>query len=209
MSDSSAIAELKFFGAVTASVSHELKNRLAIINEQAGLLKDLVHMAERGRPLDPERLERLSEGVAKQVALGDDLLRHMNRFAHSVDAAEGPTDVAGAMACVAALARRNADRRQVKLEVRTAEVPLSANMPAYGLMQVLWTLLEAAMGADGQPRTLTLSCDALGQHARIRIAGAAAGDAMTAALSAVSDAARGLVATMMTDPPAVDLQLPG
>ncbi len=99
------------------SISHELNNRFAIVNEQAGLLKDLVPMAERsgGHP-DPERLVRLADAVRKQVALGDDLLRHMNRFAHSVDVPFGETDIAGVVACVVALARRNADRRQVSLD---------------------------------------------------------------------------------------------
>jgi hypothetical protein len=31
---------LQFFGKMTASISHEIKNVLAIINENAGLLED-------------------------------------------------------------------------------------------------------------------------------------------------------------------------
>ena len=37
--------DLTFFGKVNASISHELKNILAIISETAGLLGDLVHLA--------------------------------------------------------------------------------------------------------------------------------------------------------------------
>ena len=39
---------LQFFGKMTASISHEIKNVLAIINENAGLLEDLALMADRG-----------------------------------------------------------------------------------------------------------------------------------------------------------------
>ena len=46
--------DLLFFGRIGASVSHELKNVLAVMNEQAGLLGDLACMAARGMPLDPE-----------------------------------------------------------------------------------------------------------------------------------------------------------
>ncbi|NNG12708.1 MAG: sensor histidine kinase, partial [Halobacteria archaeon] len=38
--------ELRYFGKVTASISHELKNVLAILNEHTGLLQDLTAMAE-------------------------------------------------------------------------------------------------------------------------------------------------------------------
>ena len=37
MKDVFAENRLKFFGTVNASISHEIKNRMAVINEQAGL----------------------------------------------------------------------------------------------------------------------------------------------------------------------------
>ena len=42
--DSKEEAGLRFFGMMTASVSHEIKNVLAIINENAGLMSDLTQM---------------------------------------------------------------------------------------------------------------------------------------------------------------------
>ena len=33
---------LRFFGKVNASISHEIRNALAVINENAGLIKDLT-----------------------------------------------------------------------------------------------------------------------------------------------------------------------
>jgi len=39
---------LRFFGKIVASISHEIKNVMAIINEKAGLIKDLTLMAEKG-----------------------------------------------------------------------------------------------------------------------------------------------------------------
>ncbi len=51
---------LQCFGSISASISHELKNALAIINENAGLLEDLSFMAEKGLPLDPVEAEKFS-----------------------------------------------------------------------------------------------------------------------------------------------------
>jgi hypothetical protein len=44
---------LAFFGKVNASISHELKNVMAIISETAGLLGDLSEMARGGHPSIP------------------------------------------------------------------------------------------------------------------------------------------------------------
>jgi len=48
---------LQFFGKMTASISHEIKNVLAIINENAGLLEDLALMADGGAEIEPQRLK--------------------------------------------------------------------------------------------------------------------------------------------------------
>ena len=49
---------LQFFGEITASNSHEIKNILAIINENAGLLEDLALMYDRGAQIEPQRLKK-------------------------------------------------------------------------------------------------------------------------------------------------------
>ena len=69
MSDDLGRIGLEFSGKVTASISHEIKNRLSVINEQAGLLEDHVGMGQQGRALDLERLGRLAATVQRQVAL--------------------------------------------------------------------------------------------------------------------------------------------
>ncbi len=76
---------LQFFGKMSASISHEMKNVMAIINENAGLLEDLTVMAEKGMPIDPERLKTQASRIMKQIRRGDDIIKGMNRFAHSVD----------------------------------------------------------------------------------------------------------------------------
>ena len=47
-SDGIGRLQLRYFGQVSASISHELKNVLAILNENAGLLQDYAAMAEQG-----------------------------------------------------------------------------------------------------------------------------------------------------------------
>jgi C4-dicarboxylate-specific signal transduction histidine kinase len=76
---------LKFIGKVNASISHELKNILAVISETAGFLGDLTESAKRGRPLEFETLSSCSDAIVKEVQRGFAAIRQMNKFAHSVD----------------------------------------------------------------------------------------------------------------------------
>jgi phosphoglycerate-specific signal transduction histidine kinase len=76
---------LAFFGKVSASISHELKNVMAIISETAGLLGDLSAMARGGTAVDPDMLTSSTESIIEEIQRGFTTIRQMNRFAHSVD----------------------------------------------------------------------------------------------------------------------------
>ena len=76
---------LAFFGKVSASISHELKNVMAIISETAGLLGDLSDMASTGKPIAPDMLRSCTDSIVEEIQRGFSTIRQMNRFAHSVD----------------------------------------------------------------------------------------------------------------------------
>jgi signal transduction histidine kinase len=76
---------LAFFGKVNASISHELKNVMAIISETAGLLGDLSDMAANGTPIKPDMLKSCTGSIMEEIQRGFVTIRQMNRFAHSVD----------------------------------------------------------------------------------------------------------------------------
>ena len=76
---------LKFFGKVNASISHELKNILAIISETAGLLNDLTDLAKQGKDLKLSMFENCSDSIAEDIQRGFITIKQMNKFAHSVD----------------------------------------------------------------------------------------------------------------------------
>lgn len=139
---------LRFFGETTASISHEIKNRMAVINEQAGLLEDFLGMAARGeKPLDPDRLKRLAENVATQVSLTDGVIRNMNRFARSVDPLWRDADVAEIPPLSAALAQRLAGTRNITLDVPAPQGPARAETSPFLLMNLIWSCLDGLMAA--------------------------------------------------------------
>jgi light-regulated signal transduction histidine kinase (bacteriophytochrome) len=79
-------AGLQVFGMISAAVSHDLKNVLAIINESAGLLDDLALRASKGVEIPADRLGVTTARILKQVKRGDTILKNLNRFAHTTDA---------------------------------------------------------------------------------------------------------------------------
>lgn len=163
--------DLQFFGAVGASISHEMKNVLAILNESAGLLGDFSRMAAAGRPLDPERLQAMAGRMQAQVARGDGIMRALNRFSHSVDRAEETLDLADAAAFVAELARRRAALKEVAFHAAAAAAPLRVTANAFALQHLLWVSLERALDLAPRGSALDLTAEVGPSGPRVRITG--------------------------------------
>jgi len=77
--------DLAFFGKVNASISHELKNILAIISEAAGLLNDLTEMAAKGQNFELEMMKTCSQDIVEEIQRGFATIKRMNAFSHSMD----------------------------------------------------------------------------------------------------------------------------
>ncbi len=140
--DASAACGLQFFGAVSASISHELKNAIAIVNEHAGLLEDLAALAERGRPVDPNRLKQAAAQIARQVQRADAILRNMNRFAHSIDDPVKTVDLPEMVCFVSALAERKATMAGVVIEIACRDASFSVQTRPFFLLNLLWLCLK-------------------------------------------------------------------
>lgn len=107
---------IRFFGSTTASVSHEFKNCLAIMNESAGLLQDLVMLSQKGKPLDPTRIDRIAAQISGQIKRADGIVKNLNSFAHSTDVPEKSVDMGETLSLVIALAQRSAANQGVSIE---------------------------------------------------------------------------------------------
>lgn len=164
-------AGLQFFGSVTASISHEIKNVLAIINENAGLLEDLALMAEKGRPLEIERVKTLAGKVKDQVRRGDEIIKNMNRFAHSVDSFVERVDLDEVLSLVIKLAHRPASMKGVRLEARVSTNRILITTIPFLLINLIWLCLSRAMEGTQGPSTACFALETVENGARIRITG--------------------------------------
>ncbi|MBU2552317.1 MAG: hypothetical protein KKB20_28150 [Proteobacteria bacterium] len=160
---------LRFCEKITASISHDFKNMLAIINESAGLLGDLIVMSEGGRPLDLGRVKTVADRITKQVLRADKLVKHMNQFAHSYGDPVKSLNLNELLDMMSALALRLSSMAGVTL------VPPPPGSPAvavttwpFFLEHMVWRCLELAMGAAGAGKEVGLEAETTGTGARIR-----------------------------------------
>lgn len=147
-------AGLRFFGKMSAANAHEIKNALAIINENAGLLEDLILFAEKGAPLDPERLKRLAKTIKQQVARADEIAKSTNRFSHSVDQKHGPADLGQSLVLIKTMAMRFATQRHIGIEIVPSETSITLPVKPFMLLHLLWICLRYAMESTNAEKTI-------------------------------------------------------
>jgi len=159
--------KLAFFGAISASMTHELKNVLATINEFAGLLDDLSHAAAAGRPLTPERLQTICGKIAAQVGRGEQLLTGLNRFAHSVDEPVATVEISALVRNIASLCQRFANLKQVTLETHLPESAETIRIDPFACRHAVYLCIDMALRAAAEQRKVTVSLDLGAGEARI------------------------------------------
>lgn len=148
---------LRFFGKMSAANSHEIKNALAIINENAGLLSDLVAMRETGVPFDSQRLKKLADTIKQQVARADEIAKSTNRFAHSVDNPYGSADLEKSLTLVRTMAMRFATQRHISIDIVPCESSITLNAQPFVLLHLLWLCLQCAMEATDAEKTILIT----------------------------------------------------
>jgi len=162
------LSGIQFFGKMSASISHDLKNVLAVINENAGLLEDLCLMAEKGKSLDPVRLKRLAGDVKNQIRRGDRIISSMNTFAHSADSESVTIDLRELLGLLVELSLRYASMRGVRLEIDRPSDSVTVTTSPFVLLNLLWFCLEYAMTAAGPGKTVEIAAEKTADGAWLR-----------------------------------------
>ncbi len=147
---------LHFFGKMSASISHEIKNVLAVINESAGLIEDLSLRAEKGSPVELGRIKKQAGSILKQIRRADGIVQDMNKFAHAVDERVKKIDLVESVALVIALSSRFAAMRGITLVNHSPSAPVYINKSAFFLENLLWLCLDFAMDVAGAGKTVCL-----------------------------------------------------
>lgn len=144
--------DLTFFGKVNASISHELKNILAIISETAGLLGDLTQKATKDGKIDLKLINTCSNDIVEEIQRGFAAIKQMNRFAHSVDAAIESVDLVEVLALVIHLAGFLSSACKVRFDSAQPDDRMLRTSP-FRLQNLIYQTLVFAFesaGPDGE-----------------------------------------------------------
>jgi len=160
---------LRFFGAMSASVSHEIRNKLAVINEKAGLVEDIAIAMKSGRVPDPERLETQARKIVEQVREANRIVRSLNRLAHSTDEAVATVDLSALVDLVIELYGRKAAMAQATISRRgpAGEIPVRTH--PFLVAHAIGSCLGTAVSRVDASHELTVAAERTDAGARVRI----------------------------------------
>ncbi len=132
-------------GRMAAGVAHEINNPLAIINENAGLLKDLISIKnetpERGRLLG------IAETVLKSVARCSTITHRLLGFAKRMEPRIEDTDLAALVEEVLSFHGKEAEYRSIVVNLSVAEDLPIIQSDRGQLQQVFLNVLSNAFAA--------------------------------------------------------------
>ena len=131
---------IEFSARVSASLSHELNNVLAVIKESSGLLQDYLAILNQGGELNPSILERVSQRLANQVNRGQKIIARMNRFAHSGDRPLAEIDLADTAGLTVDLHKRLAAQKNAEFVVEARD-KVTINTNPFLVEDILWRML--------------------------------------------------------------------
>ena len=154
---SSEYEGLKFFGKINASISHEIRNTLAVINENAGLIKDLILMSEKGHPLDVGRIAGRVEKVLEQVKRTDGIIDNMNRFAHSVDNTFVKFNACENIEFVIRLSERFANMKGVEIKSELPSEPVKISAFPFLFENIIYLCLDQAMLHPEEDKSIVIT----------------------------------------------------
>jgi C4-dicarboxylate-specific signal transduction histidine kinase len=148
--------EMAFLGKITASMTHEIKNTLAIIQESSGLLSDLITLSQEGSFPHKDKFLRVLGNINDQVNRGVDITTRLNQFAHSMDEPLISVNVADLLGRVVLLMRRLAKRQGIELTAEAADRDLSLMSDPFRLQLVLASVIEELAGSLGSGAAIAL-----------------------------------------------------
>jgi signal transduction histidine kinase len=169
-SPSTTDVELAFFGRIMASLSHDLKNVIATINEFSGLMEDLICAASEGSTLNQDRLQALCRKINKHTMRGETLIRRQNWFSHSVDPPrQKRIELNLMLADICDLSSRFAALKQVRLERCFPEKETEITVDPFAFQHAVILCIDLAIDTAAERRVVTVSLANDGSRCKVLI----------------------------------------
>jgi C4-dicarboxylate-specific signal transduction histidine kinase len=167
----SADRELAFFGQITASVTHELNNIMAVINEITGLLSDIISDSDATQLQNYNDLVKIRQKLTIQIERGRSVIKHLNSFAHGADEPSKTFDLNAVIENLINLSRRLAYLKKIELQSEVSSEPIILVASPFRLQLALFTVIHKAFDWVSDRGIMTVSTRADINHARVTIGG--------------------------------------
>jgi signal transduction histidine kinase len=151
--------ELAFFAKLGADVSHEMRNVLSIVGQNAGLLEDQLTVSRGRKGPDPEKLKKVASRIDRQVKKGIEVMERFSRFAHAADEARTSFDLAALAEDVTVLIQPHLRHLGGRLEATLPDQPVPVTTNQFSLQHALFCCLEIVVQCadNSQPVVMDVS----------------------------------------------------
>ncbi|MGA8179551.1 MAG: hypothetical protein WB792_05800 [Desulfobacterales bacterium] len=149
--------EVAFFGRITAGITHEIKNVLAIIQESSGLMEDVLDITEDNTFPHKDKFIKSLDRIRRQIQRGVDITTRLNWFAHSPDLSLSSLDLNEIAEKMVLLASRFARLKNVVLESSPSDSPIVITSDPVSLEMALFESIEILLKAIDTGGKITLS----------------------------------------------------
>ncbi len=132
-------------GRLAAGVAHEINNPLAIINEKAGLMKDLFLFKEEYKQND--MLMRLLDSILGSVTRCGRITKRLLGFARHMDVSVQSINLEEVVREVLGFLNKEAEYRSIQISIEIAENLPNIDTDAGRLQQVILNIINNAFAA--------------------------------------------------------------
>lgn len=138
--------QLTHYGKLMASLSHDFKNHLAIINESGGLMEDLLLLATPEKPANSERFRKIIGTINERIIQASEMCRFLSSFAHRTDQPLSTFSVTEVIREELYLLRRFAHQKQTDIHFSGAQdlpsIYNNASLLQFALFCIIWPPLD-------------------------------------------------------------------
>jgi len=134
-------------GRMAAGVAHEINNPLAIINEKAGLLKDMATFKENFP--EKEKTLALADSILKSIERCSNVTHRLLGFARRMDVRHEAIDIHQLVQEVVGFQQSEVSHRNITVEIHPPDRPVTVVSDRGQLQQVFLNILNNAVAAVG------------------------------------------------------------
>jgi nitrogen-specific signal transduction histidine kinase len=160
--------QMRFIGKIIAGFTHEIKNYIAIINESAGLIGDMMKLGKSVENELPVYLDVI-HSIEDHIEKTNGHFRYLNRFAHRMDAPLSSFDVNESLEELTALLKRFANQKRISfIQNYDNNMPSVYSNPAL-LQLIIFTFVEKNIMELEQESTIMMQTAVADKSVRVTI----------------------------------------